>query len=33
LRDALGVSLPDYSEARIDSADLTQIQPTEYRDL
>jgi Domain of unknown function (DUF4351) len=31
LRDALGVTLPEYSEARIDSADLTQIQPTEYR--
>jgi Domain of unknown function (DUF4351) len=31
LRDALGVSLPEYSEARIDSADLTQVQPAEYR--
>jgi Domain of unknown function (DUF4351) len=31
LRDALGVTLPEYSEARIDSADLTQVQPAEYR--
>jgi hypothetical protein len=31
LRDALHVELPEYSEARIDSADLTDIQPAEYR--
>ena len=31
LRDALHVELPDYTEARIDSADLTDIQPAEYR--
>jgi hypothetical protein len=31
LRDALHVQLPLYSEARIDSADLTDIQPAEYR--
>lgn len=31
LRDALHVELPAYSEARIDSADLTDIQPAEYR--
>jgi hypothetical protein len=31
LRDALGVTLPAYAEARIDSADLTDAQPTEYR--
>lgn len=31
LRDALHVELPLYSEARIDSADLTDIQPAEYR--
>lgn len=31
LRDALHVELPEYTEARIDSADLTDIQPTEYR--
>lgn len=31
LRDALHVELPPYSEARIDSADLTDIQPAEYR--
>lgn len=30
LRDALRVPLPEYTEARIDSANLTQIQPTEY---
>ncbi len=27
----LGISLPDYTEARIASADLTEIQPAEYR--
>jgi hypothetical protein len=31
LRDALGVELPAFTEARIDSADLGQVQPTEYR--
>lgn len=31
LRDVLGVALPTYAEARIDSADLTDAQPTEYR--
>jgi len=31
LRDALHVDLPRFTEARIDSADLTDIQPTEYR--
>ncbi len=31
LRDALGVSLPDYRELRVESAELTQTTPTEYR--
>jgi hypothetical protein len=31
LVEVLGVSLPDYTEARIASADLTEIQPAEYR--
>lgn len=31
LRDALGVTLPAYAEVRINSADLTDAQPTEYR--
>ena len=31
LRDALQLKLPDYSDIRIDSADLTEIQPAEYR--
>jgi hypothetical protein len=31
LRDALHVELPAYSDVRIDSADLTDIQPAEYR--
>jgi hypothetical protein len=31
LRTALHVSLPQYSEARIDSAELTDLQPAEYR--
>jgi hypothetical protein len=31
LRDALHVELPEYTEARVDSADLTDIQPAEYR--
>lgn len=30
LRDALHVELPEYTEARIGSADLNQVQPTEY---
>ena len=31
LRDALQMELPAYTEARIDSADLSDIQPAEYR--
>src|SRR5262249_60667877 len=31
LIEALDISLPDYTEARIASADLTEIQPAEYR--
>jgi hypothetical protein len=31
IRDALGVELPSYREAREVSADLTDVQPTEYR--
>ena len=31
LRDVLQFALPDYSAVRVESADLTQIQPTEYR--
>ncbi len=31
LRHALNIPLPAYTEARIDSADLTDIQPAEYR--
>lgn len=31
LRDVLQVALPPYTEARIDSTDLTEVQPTEYR--
>ena len=31
LRDALHQELPSYTEVRIDSADLSEIQPTEYR--
>jgi len=31
LRDALRVTLPPYTEVRIDSADLTEVQPAEYR--
>jgi hypothetical protein len=31
LRDALHAELPKFTEARIDSADLTDVQPTEYR--
>ena len=34
LRDALGVELPDYTEARIESAELTDIEPaSRYADL
>src|SRR6187551_3603599 len=31
VRDALRQELPDYTEVRIDSADLSEVQPTEYR--
>jgi hypothetical protein len=31
LREALNLQLPDYTDVRIDSADLTDIQPAEYR--
>ena len=31
LAEVLGVSLPPYSEARLASTDLTEIQPAEYR--
>lgn len=31
LREALRVELPRYTDARIDAADLTDIQPAEYR--
>jgi len=31
LREALNVQLPTYTDVRIDSADLTDIQPAEYR--
>jgi hypothetical protein len=31
LAEVLGVSLPAYTEARVASADLTEIQPAEYR--
>jgi hypothetical protein len=31
MRNALGVDVPRYSEARVVSADLTEIQPAEYR--
>jgi len=31
LVEALGVALPTYTEARLASIDLTQVQPTEYR--
>ena len=31
LRDALNMELPDYTQARIDCADLNEVQPTEYR--
>ncbi|SEU21628.1 hypothetical protein [Stigmatella erecta] len=31
LRDALGLGLPPWSEARVESAELTEVVPTEYR--
>ncbi|WP_281404373.1 hypothetical protein [Pyxidicoccus fallax] len=31
LRDALGIGLPAWSEARVESAELTEVVPTEYR--
>jgi hypothetical protein len=31
LRDALHVSLPNYTTVRVESADLSDIRPTEYR--
>jgi hypothetical protein len=31
LRDALNMELPQFTEARMDSADLTDVQPAEYR--
>jgi hypothetical protein len=31
IRDALGVELPAHTETRIDSAELTDVQPPEYR--
>jgi hypothetical protein len=31
LRDALHLELPEYTEVRIDSADITEVQPAEYR--
>src|ERR1041385_6387162 len=31
LRDSLHFSLPSYSEARVESAELTEVVPTEYR--
>src|SRR5437763_14304284 len=31
LTEVLGVSLPAYTEARLASSDLTEIQPAEYR--
>ena len=31
IRDVLHVNVPRYSEARVDSAELTDIQPAEYR--
>ena len=31
LRDVLGLALPAYSEARVESAQLTEVVPTEYR--
>ena len=31
LRDALGIELPEYTEARIDSAELSEVQPAADR--
>jgi hypothetical protein len=31
LHDALGLQLPSYSEARLESAELTEVLPTQYR--
>ena len=31
LRDVLHLDLPLFTDARIDSADLTEVQPAEYR--
>jgi hypothetical protein len=31
LRDVLGLSLPQWTEARVESAELTEVVPTEYR--
>ncbi|HMA91262.1 MAG TPA: hypothetical protein VKP30_01190, partial [Polyangiaceae bacterium] len=31
LREALGVEIPEYSSIRVESADLTDIVPAEYR--
>ncbi len=31
LRDALGIELPAYAEARVESSDLTEVVPAEYR--
>lgn len=31
LRDALGVALPPYTDVRTESAELTEVAPTEYR--
>ena len=31
LRDALHVPLPAYSEVRLESSDLTDVSPAEYR--
>jgi hypothetical protein len=31
IRGALGVTLPSYTDARVISAELTDIQPAEYR--
>jgi hypothetical protein len=31
MRDALHCELPAFTEARIDSADLTDVKPAEYR--
>nr|WP_298717613.1 DUF4351 domain-containing protein [uncultured Steroidobacter sp.] len=31
MRDVLDVPLPEYSDVKVDCADLTEVQPTEYR--